>query len=329
MRHALRILGPLTCSLIFLLISCSPPAHQGEHYVFVSSNIDIPYWQDAKLGFMDSAKALKGAKADFVGPNRYAPDQELQAFQDAVASHPAGILVSPAQADMFKSAIDSAVAAGIPVICVDSDSPGSKRVMFLGTDNYQAGLRSGSTAARLLHGHGVVVVIKIAGQHNQEERARGLRDAFKQYPGLGVGVELNDSGDAQQAGDLVSSLIHNQGHPAAFICLEASCGPGVGKTLDSLGMAGTIPIVAMDANQQTLNLIGQGYIAATVAQKPYTMAYYGLQFLDDLHHNRVHEFPDWRTAPASPLPEIVDTGTVVVDSTNLQQYLRAIPHPGS
>ncbi|HEY6292005.1 MAG TPA: substrate-binding domain-containing protein [Terriglobia bacterium] len=329
MRHAPRIRTALTCGFISLMIACSPPPHQGERYVFVSSNINIPYWQDAKAGFLDSAKALKGVKADFVGPNRYAPDAELQAFQEAVTSQPAGILISPAQADLFKGAIDGAVAAGIPVICVDSDSPGSNRNMFVGTDNYQAGLRSGSETARLLHGHGVVVVIKIAGQLNQEERARGLRDAFKQYPGLGVGAELNDSGDAQQAGDLVSTLIHNAGHPAAFICLEASCGPGVGKALDGLGMAGSIPIVAMDANPETLNLIGQGYIAATVAQKPYTMGYYGLQFLDDLHHNRIHEFPDWRTAPASPLPAIVDTGTVVVDSGNLQTYLAAIAGPKS
>ena len=32
-------------------------------------------------------------------------------------------------------------------------------------------------------------------------------------------------------------------------------------------------------------------------QKPYIMAYYGLKFADDLHHNAVHEFKDWRTAP--------------------------------
>ena len=329
MRHTPKALTALTLGLTGLFTSCSQPAHQGEHYVFVSSNINIPYWQDAKAGFVDAAKALKGSTAEFVGPNRYAPDAELKAFQDAVAAHPSGIMVSPGQADLFRSAIDSAIDAGIPVICVDSDAPRSKRMMFVGTDNYQAGLQSGNATARLLHGHGAVVVIKITGQDNQEERARGLRDAFKQYPTLGVGVELNDSGDAQQAGDLVSSLLHNAGHPSAIICLEASCGPGVAKTLDSLQMAGKIPIVAMDANPETLNLIGQGYISTTVAQKPYTMGYYGLQFLDDLHHNRVHEFPDWRTAPASPLPAFVDTGTVVVDSGNLQSYLTAVAHPGT
>ena len=80
----------------------------------------------------------------------------------------------------------------------------------------------------------------------------------------------------------------------------------------------------MDANPETLDGISKGVIAATIAQKPYTMAFYGLRFLDDLHHNSVHEFTDWRTAPASPLPASLDTGTTVVDvSLDRVRYLRA------
>jgi hypothetical protein len=53
------------------------------------------------------------------------------------------------------------------------------------------------------------------------------------------------------------------------------------------------------------------------------MSFYGLRFLDDLHHNVVHEFKDWRTAPASPLPTRVDTGTTVVDQKNLAEFQAA------
>jgi hypothetical protein len=47
------------------------------------------------------------------------------------------------------------------------------------------------------------------------------------------------------------------------------------------------------------------------------MSYYGLKFLDDLHHNAVHQFTDWRTALAPPMPTFVDTGTLVVKKRNL------------
>jgi hypothetical protein len=58
------------------------------------------------------------------------------------------------------------------------------------------------------------------------------------------------------------------------------------------------------------------------------MSYYGLKFLDDLHHNAVHQFKDWRTALAAPTPTSVDTGTVTVDKNNLSTYREALTaHP--
>ncbi len=54
----------------------------------------------------------------------------------------------------------------------------------------------------------------------------------------------------------------------------------------------------------------------------------GLKFLDDLHHNAVHQFKNWRTALAPPMPTSVDTGTVVVDKSNLKVYQEALAeHP--
>lgn len=88
-------------------------------------------------------------------------------------------------------------------------------------------------------------------------------------------------------------------------------------------MGGKISIVAMDKNPETLDWISRGVISATIAQKPYTMSFYGLKFLDDLHHNIVLEFKDWRTAPTSPLPIRVDTGTAVVDQSNLAAFRAA------
>jgi len=95
-------------------------------------------------------------------------------------------------------------------------------------------------------------------------------------------------------------------------------------------MSGKLPIVAFDKDPKTLDLIEKGAISSTIAQKPYVMSYYGLKFLDDLHHNAVKEFKDWRTAPASPLPSGVDTGTAVVDKSNLAAFrdaMAALPKP--
>ena len=94
-------------------------------------------------------------------------------------------------------------------------------------------------------------------------------------------------------------------------------------------MSGKIALVAMDANPETLVAISKGVVTATVAQKPYTMGFYGLEYLDDLHHNHVHQFKDWRTAPTSPLPAMIDTGTSIIDGKNVDDFIAAlVAHAG-
>jgi ribose transport system substrate-binding protein len=309
---------------IATLGSCQKSYHEDtERYVFVASNVKLPYWERAQQGFMDSAKVLK-VKAAFTGPDRYDPDAELKAFQDTTASHPSGILVSPARPEIFKDAINAAVQAGIPVICVDSDSPASQRLLFIGTNNFRAGMESGEQIAELMHGHGSLVLITIPGQFNLDERARGVQEALKKYPSIHITNIVNDSGVPQLAADNLSNLLQNKAPMDGILCLEASGGPGAAKALDKVGMAGKIPLVAMDANPETLDWISKGVIAVTVAQKPYSMAFYGLRLLDDLHHNVVHQFGDWRTAPTSPLPRVIDTGTAVINAKNVEDFKEAM-----
>ena len=309
---------------IATLGSCQKPYHEDtERYVFVAANVKLPYWERAQEGFMDSAKVLK-VKAEFTGPDRYDPDAELKAFQDSAASHPTGILVSPARPEIFKDAINTAVQAGIPVICVDSDSPASQRLLFIGTNNFRAGVESAEQIAALMHGHGSLVLITIPGQFNLDERARGVQEALKKYPSVHITNIVNDSGVSQLAADNLSTLLQNKAPMDGILCLEASGGPGAARALDTVGVAGKIPLVAMDANPETLDLISKGVIAATVAQKPYSMAFYGLRMLDDLHHNVVHQFQNWRTAPTSPLPRVIDTGTAVITSKNVEDFKDAM-----
>lgn len=323
-RH--RATGILVLAVLAFgfLLSCQESIHEKtERYVFVTSNITLPYWQEARAGFEDAGQVLR-VKVEFTGPDRYAQEEELKAFQQAVASHPSGILVSPTRADMFKGPIDAAVQAGIPVICVDSDSPDSKRNTFIGTDNHTAGTQSGNLLAGVLHERGIVVVLTIPGQLNVDERLRGVQDAFAKYPQIKITKILDDKGDPKQARDQIATLLQEKYNVDGILCLEASGGPGAAKALSEFGMSGKLPLVAMDKNPDTLDLIKEGAIVATVAQKPYTMSFYGLKLLDDLHHNVVRQFKDWRTSPASPLPAFIDTGTAVVNSKNVEDFGTAL-----
>lgn len=322
-RHSLRVLVPVTL-LIGLQVSCAPSYHEkDERYVFVAFNTSLPYWQEAESGLEDSAKQL-GVKAELVGPTNFSPNDELTAFQQAVSQKPAGILLSAANPEIFRDPINVAVQVGIPVICVDADSPDSKRILFVGTDNFRAGQESAKRMAELLRGKGNVVVITIPAQFNLGERVRGVEEALKKYPGIKITKTLDDKGDSRNAYDAVSALLQGKDKPDGIIGLEASGGEGAADALHRVDLDGKIPIVAFDKDPETLDWIQRGAITATVVQKPYVMSFYGLKFLDDLHHNAVHDFKDWRTAPTPPLPAWVDTGTAIVDKNNLAAFREAL-----
>ncbi|HEV3420893.1 MAG TPA: substrate-binding domain-containing protein [Candidatus Acidoferrum sp.] len=311
------------------LAACEKPYHQQEErYILVTANVNLPYWQEAQAGLTDIGKTM-GVKVEMEGPATLSPSEELSAFQKAVAQNPAGIMVSASDPALFKESINKAVLQGIPVICMDADSPDSRRVLFIGTDNFRAGQESGKRMVDLLGGQGRIILIGLPGQLNTEERVRGVNDVLKKYPGIKVVGTIDDRGDPRAAYDAVSDLLQNKKEKIdGIICLEASGGQGAADVLHRMDLTGKIKIVAFDKDPQTLDAIERGWITATVAQKPYVMAFYGVRLLDDLHHNAVHEFKDWATAPTAPLPTFVDTGTAVIDSTNLATFRKALAeHP--
>src|SRR5260370_22015783 len=103
-----------------------------------------------------------------VGPDPADPTAEkaelLKLLQRQIK--PSGILVSAADPELMREAIDSAVAAGIPVITIDSDSPKSKRLTFIGTNNYQAGQMSAQLLPNELNGNGSVILHSIPAPQN-------------------------------------------------------------------------------------------------------------------------------------------------------------------
>jgi len=327
-RHGATLVSVFVFVGAALIASCAKPYHeQNERYVFVATNINLPYWQEAKAGFLDAAKAL-GVKGELVGPTGYAPHAELVAFQQIVEQQPAGICLSAARPEIFQADIDKAVAQGIPVICVDADVPDSRRVLYIGTDNFKAGRESLRQLAALVPGNGSIAVVTIPGQRNLDDRLAGVADTLKNFPAIKLTKILDDKGDVRSAFDQVTELIQKKEKLDGIICLEATGGSGAAEAVHRFNMEGKLPIVAFDDDPETLDWIGRGAIAATITQKPYVMSYYGLKILDDLHHNAVHQFKDWRSAPAAPAPTSVDTGTVVVDKSNLEVYRQALAaHP--
>jgi len=83
-------------------------------------------------------------------------------------------------------------------------------------------------------------------------------------------------------------------------------------------------LIAMDTDQATLNLVKEGVIDSTIAQKPYTMAFVGMQMLDNLYHHKPTSLDkDWAKDSYAPIPSFVDTGSALIDKSNVGAFLQA------
>lgn len=308
---------------IITMTGCAANPHEPtEKYILVAANTKLAYWQTALAGLNHAASEMK-VKAEMDGPDSYDTKAEHDEFQRAVAQKPSGILISAADASLMTPDINSALAQGIPVLTMDSDAPDSKRLFFIGTDNYNAGTLGGKLAAKLLSGKGNIVVLTIPSQPNLKDRLHGFQDAISEQQGLKVVQVVDMKGDPTIAFDTAKQALDSKSKVDAFVCLEAISCPEVGEVVNRQNMGGKVKVIAMDTDQRTIDLIQKGVISATIAQKPFTMGYYGAKLLDDLHHNKPASLTgNFAQDPKSPVPTFVDTGSFVIDKDSVAAFVQ-------
>ena len=310
----------------FACLSVTGCMYHSKHdtYYLISNNLKLPYWKTMYTGFTKAATDY-GVTAQLAGPNDFDPAAELTAFKQTVAAKPAGILISISDANLLREEIGTAIEANIPVITVDSDAPLSARLFFIGTNNLAAGHLGGQRLVEKLKDKGNVVFYTIAGQPNLQERLKGYQDILATHPQITIVDVFDTKGDPGAAYDQTEKYLGKTGADKidAFVSLESSAGKSIADVLKNKSVTGR-EVIAMDVNPDTLNLIKDGSIDCTVSQKPFTMGYFGLKMLDEIHHNLPKPFQtNYGVDSFARYPMFVDTGTAIVDKNNVSVYLES------
>jgi len=306
-----------------LLINCSTPQHAVEEkYILVSTNITVPYWQEARAGLNRAGSQLQ-VKVEMVGPDTYDPKAERDQFRETMNKKPSGIAISVSDASLLKPEIDAAIAQGIPVVTIDADAPESKRLTFIGTDNYKAGVSGAKVVAAKLQGKGNVVVFTMPAQSNLRDRLRGYTDTLAEHPQIKITEVVDIKGDPRVAFDRTMEILDKNAKVDAFVSLVSIAGPEIAAVLERKNATGKV-VVAMDTDARTLEGVQKGTISATIGQKPFSMAFLAVKVLDDLHHHPLKSLTtDWSQDSFSPVPAFIDTGATLIDKGNVAAFMEA------
>ncbi len=294
-----------------------PVGEPKEVYYTVGMHIILPYWQDHRYGLEAAAQEL-GVDVVFTGENGSDALRQLDIFEQVVKKKPAGILVCPIDMDTMTEPINRAIDLGIPVVCIDNDAPDSKRLTYFGTDNYQSGYIAGDIIGKKLGGTGDVGILTIPGIYSLDERQRGFEECIElNYPEINVVAVMNDQADPSKAANIAEQMFRDFPTITGLFGTDAASGVGAAIALSENQKLGEIKVVAFDKDSEVLELVEQGRIEATLVQRTFTMSYYGLKFLYDYNHNSRLK----NDAGVSMMPDVVDTGIIVVTKDNVDDFL--------
>lgn len=294
-----------------------------ERYAAVVFLSGSEFFNWAYAGMRDAARLLgPHVQVELQGPAEWDASLEARSLEQLTARKIDGVVVTAGEANALIPAIDRAVAAGIPVITFDSDSPGSTRLAFVGTDNYNAGWAAGKAMAEWLGGAGRVGVSTFPGPDHLKKRLDGFTAALARFaPGVTIAAVVNDEGDVAKAETQITAMLQADPGITGIFCAHGNPGPGAAAAVRNVGRRGKVQILAFDFGTPVIELIESGEIKGTVGQNPYLMGYMSMLLAYSARHPTA--VPSGRPG-FGPVPATIDTGVTVLYKGDIGRY-RTVP----
>jgi ribose transport system substrate-binding protein len=279
--------------LLGLLLWTSGVLHGRPEVVMVTSG-EGPYW-DTVIKGAEEAATESNVKLKIM---RCKSDREVQfkAIQDALNTNPAGIAVSPLD-PTFQNTVLAQVAANTTLVTFDSDSPVSRRLCFVGTDNYGAGRLLGEAVKHAVPDGGeVIICMGVPNKDNTLRRRQGVIDELLDRPvdalhasdaldkpikgdKYTITATLSDNGDRDRAHALATEAVKAHPDVKCYIGLVSYSAPTVVEVLKQAGTPDKAKVFGFDIDERTLKGIEDGSIQATVMQDQYGLGYHAVRIL--------------------------------------------------
>jgi len=230
------------------------------------------FWDVVKSGAEQAGTDL-GATVTYQGDGD--PVKQSQLIDAAIASKPDGLIVSMANPAGVKDAVERAVAAGIPVITINSGLEDSKAFgaqTHVGQSEFIAGQGAGEQLAKAGVTH-VICVIHEAGNSGLEERCNGAADTLGGTLS-NVQVDIANIADAQNT---VKSKLLADPSIDGVLTLQPAVGVAAAQAIAEASSTATL--ATFDVSADVTTLIEDGKILFAVDQQPYSQGYLPVVFL--------------------------------------------------
>ncbi|AIF44578.1 sugar-binding protein [Virgibacillus sp. SK37] len=285
----LLFVGSISAMLFFgyktfyIVPDTSKAENYSYHFALVAEETENNYWRLVEKGAKRAA-AEKDIYLEYIAPSKADNDQLLKLFDRMIAAKVDGIIVQGIEGERFVDLVHKGVERNIPVITIDTDVP-SERKAYVGTDNFYAGQLAGRYIIENTKGEQHVgVIVGRFEAINQQERLAGFKDAIKAHPRIQI-AKIKES-NITEIGATQATYVMMKQHPEinALLGLSALDGLGMVEGIQQIFPTKDVLITSFDILPETMKLIREGKIDATIAQYPEEMGSMAVDVLIDLQN---------------------------------------------
>ncbi|MFO7632322.1 MAG: sugar ABC transporter substrate-binding protein [Caldilinea sp.] len=244
-----------------------------------------PFWSVVKNGVDAAAKDMR-VTVEYQAPQTFDMVAMKQLIDAAVASSPDGLVVSIPDPDALGDSIRAAVAAGIPVISMNSGSDVAKDLGIMnhvGQTEYEAGFGGGERMAAAGATKAICVNQEI-GNIALDLRCQGFGDAMAAAGGSStvLAVELADPIDSQQR---ISAALQSDPDVDSILTLGPTGAAPAMAALEAMGQMGEIKLATFDLSPEVLAAVRDGEMLFAIDQQQYVQGYMPIVMLTLLKEN--------------------------------------------
>ena len=252
---------------------CQP----GEKYVMNVMVSGVEYWFPVYEMFKQAGQQF-GCETEYTGTPEYDVNKQIATFDQALAQNPAGILVHPMNSDPFIEPINRAIDQGTAVVTFAADSPLSKRVSFITSDNTREGIYAADAIAEKMGGKGEYAVLENPGQDNHDKRiAAFIARMEEKWPDMKLVGRAASNQDPTKAYQGLSSLIQANPNLGAVFMPEANSAIGAAQANKEAG--GKVLVMCADVNANILDMIKAGEVFGSINPNQGMQGYMGFMLL--------------------------------------------------
>lgn len=255
-------------------IAMATPAMAADIIVVAHGQANDPFWSVVKNG-VEKAAEHTGAKVDYRSPETFDMVAMSQLIDAAVNQEPDGLVVSIPDADALGPSIERAVAAGIPVISINSGSDVSKKLgalLHVGQDEFDAGKAAGEKLAAM-GGKKAICVNQEVGNVSLDLRCEGFAEGF----GGTVSV-LPTSNDPSEIQSKVRAALEADEDVDTVMALGASTA-GEPSVAAAKASGRAVNVASFDLSANFLQSIVDGDAAFAIDQQQFLQGYLAVNFL--------------------------------------------------